>query len=66
MFDNTALACPYYQHFQGGPWGVCVSGCWEEPSCITDEPRDGWRPRDERGRFVSREAFQSALSGSGS
>jgi hypothetical protein len=22
--------------------GVCVTGCWEEPRCITDEPEGGW------------------------
>lgn len=32
--------CPY---LNGVPPGVCVSGCWDEPRCITDEPGgDGW------------------------
>ena len=37
---NTAhgmLTCPYLTSS-----GVCVSGCWSEPRCITDEPIGGW------------------------
>lgn len=35
--------CPYYQYFRTrGEPGVCQSGCWEEPRCITEEPADGW------------------------
>jgi hypothetical protein len=22
--------------------GICTHGCWEEPSCVTSEPSDGW------------------------
>lgn len=29
--------CPYYRGE-----GKCVTGCWQEPECITDEPSEGW------------------------
>lgn len=47
--DTAYLTCPYYREIEGG---VCVSGCWEEPVCRTDEPTDGWRARDRHGRFI--------------
>lgn len=35
--------CPFYQYSRNdGPYGTCNRGCWSEPSCITDEPIDGW------------------------
>lgn len=33
----SALSCPYYRGI-----GVCVSGCYTEPGCQTDEPTEGW------------------------
>jgi len=30
-------SCPYYQGT-----GTCFAGCVTEPSCITDEPLEGW------------------------
>lgn len=27
-------------HYQG--CGICSFGCWEEPRCITEQPREGW------------------------
>lgn len=32
--------------------GSCLSGCWEEPRCITDEPLHGWRWRTREGRLA--------------
>lgn len=29
--------CAYYNGV-----GICSFGCWEEPSCQTDEPEGGW------------------------
>jgi hypothetical protein len=38
--------CPYYRGFNRpdapGRDVTCRSGCWSEPSCITDEPLNGW------------------------
>lgn len=38
--------CPYYALFHGlpghDPHAVCDRGCYSEPACITDEPREGW------------------------
>lgn len=31
--------CAYYRSLPGG---ICTSGCWEEPTCFTDEPVRGW------------------------
>lgn len=33
-------SCPYYQGT-----GICESGCTTEPSCMTDEPLEGWPSR---------------------
>jgi hypothetical protein len=33
----TGSDCPYYQGV-----GICGSGCWEEPTCVTEEPTRGW------------------------
>lgn len=46
----AAFFCPYFHGL-----GTCKSGCWEEPSCQTGTPLGGWRVRDAKGRFVSRE-----------
>lgn len=35
--DGDLSDCPAY-HGKG----VCESGCYEEPGCITDVPYDGW------------------------
>jgi hypothetical protein len=37
--EDTPAACPYYA---GTGDRTCKSGCWQEPSCITDEPSGGW------------------------
>lgn len=57
-YDTAMITCPYYQGIAGGR---CVSGCWEEPQCQTDEPIGGWRVRDQQGRFVpaSREQLRA-------
>ena len=34
---HTMLACPYIVS-----GGTCVTGCWSEPRCITEEPIGGW------------------------
>lgn len=33
----SKMTCPYYTN-----GATCTSGCWDEPGCITEEPRDGW------------------------
>jgi len=33
---HSMLNCPFLTS------GTCVSGCWSEPRCITDEPIGGW------------------------
>ena len=35
-----AEARPMCAYFRG--IGICSFGCWEEPSCHTEEPSDGW------------------------
>lgn len=35
----SASDCAY---FRGVPGGTCTVGCWQEPSCITEEPTGGW------------------------
>ncbi|NLU64939.1 hypothetical protein HCA61_22130 [Rhodococcus sp. HNM0563] len=57
-YDTAMITCPYYQGVTGGR---CVSGCWEEPRCQTDEPHGGWRVRDQQGRFMpaSREQLRA-------
>lgn len=37
--EDTLASCPYYA---GTGSRTCKSGCWQEPSCITDEPFGGW------------------------
>ncbi len=37
--EDTLAACPYYA---GTGKQTCQSGCWQEPSCITDKPSGGW------------------------
>lgn len=49
-YETDKMTCPYYRHVPGG---ICLSGCREEPACMTDEPIDGWRARDRRGRYVA-------------
>lgn len=34
---QAMVRCPYYQHD-----GTCDSGCYCEPACVTDAPREGW------------------------
>ena len=41
-------SCPYFQRMSGTPGyetGSCGWGCYDEPSCITDEPEGGWPER---------------------
>lgn len=33
----SMTTCPYFEHE-----GKCDRGCHSEPSCITDEPGNGW------------------------
>jgi hypothetical protein len=35
---HSMLTCPYLRTGTE----PCVSGCWSEPRCITDEPMGGW------------------------
>jgi len=35
----TALWCPYYRQ-EGDK--TCGSECWDEPSCVTNQPQEGW------------------------
>ena len=42
--------CPYYQGT-----GTCESGCATEPSCITDEPLEGWPERIARAAKILRD-----------
>lgn len=35
--DGDLSDCPYYRGA-----GKCVSGCRDEPQCITDQPLKGW------------------------
>jgi hypothetical protein len=51
---NRHATCPYL--WLDGTH--CISGCREEPRCITDEPRTGWQLRDAAGRFVPRSTDQ--------
>jgi len=34
----SAEVCPY----RVSAFGVCITGCWEEPRCMTEEPAGGW------------------------
>ncbi len=34
---HQMLACPYIVS-----GGTCVTGCWSEPRCVTEEPIGGW------------------------
>lgn len=36
-YEQDMSSCPHYQGT-----GTCSFGCWEEPSCFTDEPMNGW------------------------
>ena len=35
--------CAYYRGI-----GICSFGCWEEPSCRTEEPEEGWHHQSYR------------------
>lgn len=50
-------SCPYWQHARRGePFGTCSFGCYDEPRCLTDEPRHGWTYRNRyTGRFMRKE-----------
>jgi len=37
--EDVEPDCPYYQRTGNQK---CNRGCWQEPSCITDEPLGGW------------------------
>ncbi len=37
MRRDPSRICPYYTRGK-----KCATGCWSEPSCITDEPMRGW------------------------
>ncbi len=43
--------CPYYRGV-----GTCYASCYEEPSCITDEPSEGWPSRRTRSDLTPAEA----------
>jgi hypothetical protein len=52
---HWALDCPYYRGVGTcGQEAPCSAHL--EPLCQTEEPMTGWKRRDERGRFVKREA----------
>lgn len=38
--------CPYFARFYSlpgyDPQAVCTFGCWDEPACVTGEPKGGW------------------------
>lgn len=40
--DDVEPFCPY---LQGTGNRTCVSGCWDEPRCVTDKPLGGWKSR---------------------
>lgn len=43
--DEDRGSCPYYlKNGKEGAHGVntCSFGCYDEPSCMTDEPNGGW------------------------
>ena len=46
--------CAYARRGEEGqnPMGTCSFGCVDEPSCITDCPREGW-PRERAKRVLS-------------
>lgn len=39
-------SCPYFARYYRkpgfDPHAICIYGCREEPSCVTDEPSGGW------------------------
>lgn len=43
--------CAYFARYYGlpgaDPNATCSFGCRTEPSCITDEPREGWPSHPE-------------------
>lgn len=48
--DFNGRACPYFGRYYNlpghDPAATCGFGCVDEPSCITDQPRDGWPALD--------------------
>ncbi|QGJ95013.1 hypothetical protein SEA_REDWATTLEHOG_152 [Gordonia phage RedWattleHog] len=50
-----ALTCDYYNG-----WGGCGGGCYEEPSCRTDEPLGGWEWPTPYGLHVLEEVAERA------
>jgi hypothetical protein len=43
MAELDLSDCPYYRSWLDGIGdGKCNRGCYDEPSCITDEPTEGW------------------------
>ena len=36
-YVSAMVSCPYYRGA-----GTCVTGCSQEPACITGEPDGGW------------------------
>lgn len=70
--------CPYYRRYYAlpghDPRGICSFGCYDEPSCITDEPYGGWPWKEytvwiyfagrlEHGEVVSR--YEEIVEGLG-
>jgi hypothetical protein len=46
MAEVDLSDCPYYRSWLDGIGdGKCNRGCYDEPSCITDEPTEGWPSR---------------------
>jgi len=56
------LACPYLAKTGDG---VCVSGCYSEPSCATDEPLEGWEAQAQNGLDSLRTLLAPALGQEG-
>lgn len=55
--------CPYLDRWAGKPGfedATCGYGCREEPSCVTDEPADGWPSR--RPGFDYRKAWAAEFA----
>lgn len=53
---QTMLSCPYLRTGRD----QCVTGCWQEPRCITNEPMGGWEDQvysvAENLRFMAGQA----------
>lgn len=47
-------SCPYYRGE-----GKCESGCYSEPSCITDRPLKGWPSERTRHTRSSQQGGQA-------